>query len=339
MSWSSRFGGWASGRFSPFGNPGGQSHQVTDQDFSYITSDDLNELDGNQQRSGTQASHPPPSNNRPSRDTDILIFRHKKVSYPVHFAAYSIDDGLLTVGAAREQAAKKLEIRDARRIRMFYKGRNLKYDGKTCREEGLRSDGEGEILCVIGEVSKQDNDDDESGSDSVGSLDGAAASREGVQGKKKRKNRKRKSRKSAGGDSASDSGRGTPMHGNVEHLPIPSGMHPSQLHPQNGSSGTSRQPSPQPPSTPLTALEKLEAVAANFNGKLVPQCVSFMQAPPEEKGKRDYEHKKLTETILAQVLIKLDAVDTEGDEEARGKRKELVRDAQGWLNRLDAFMK
>jgi len=89
----------------------------------------------------------------------------------------------------------------------------------------------------------------------------------------------------------------------------------------------------------MTALAKVEAIAANFNYQLVPRCIAFMQAPPEEKDKMEYEHKSLTETILRQVLLKVDAVDTKADKEAKAKQKGLVRDVERWFNRLDSFMK
>jgi hypothetical protein len=57
--------------------------------------------------------------------------------------------------------------------------------------------------------------------------------------------------------------------------------------------------------------------------------------PPTDKAKRAFDHKRLTETILTQVLIALDGVSTEGNDDLRQQRKALVKDVQGMLNQLD----
>ncbi|GAB7353064.1 hypothetical protein MBLNU459_g3614t1 [Dothideomycetes sp. NU459] len=299
MSWSSRFGAW-SGRFSPFGrSSNSESTQVNDSDYSYITSDDLRKA---QERS------PSPVESGPPRDTDVLILKSKRVSYPVHFPAYSITKGELSVGAVREQAAKKTATSDPRRIKLFYKGKNLKEDGKSCRAEGLREGGE--IMCVIGDAMP------ESLSSSDSEDDGVALDQDGEAPKRKRirnKNRKKKGKKPSGTSTPSDS------------LPVPQ-------------SGDSRAASPKPPPTPLTPMDKLNAVNHTLQG-LLPQCINFTTNPPSELAKKEFEHKRLGETILAQVLIKLDAVETEGDTEARARRKEIVKEAQRVLSGLDDAMK
>ncbi|KAB8343193.1 hypothetical protein FH972_022783 [Carpinus fangiana] len=263
--------GWNPGRWSPFGRQGEPAVKVTDADYSYITAEDLD-----QHRAETRR-------NRPSKDTDVIIFRINKVSHPVHFAAYAIDDGDLTVGAARELAAKRLEVRDPRSIRMFYKGKNLKEDAQHVRDFGMRSDNTPEVLCVVG-----DPPPDDSGSDSDGS--------------------------------ASD----------VQNRSSPAGVHP--LHKSSApASASNRAPSPGV----QTAHQKLQALSDKLQGELVPLAEDYINNPPSDKAKRDFEYKRLSETILAQVLLKTDAVETEGNEDARQMRKAVVREAQGWLNKLD----
>ena len=341
MTWFSRSGGcggWG-GRFSPFGRPGTSPNAgvVSDSDFSYITNDDL-------RRNG--AAQGPEivdwDDKNPERETDVLIFKEKRTHYPTHFPAHSIRDGDLKIGTVRQAAAKKLGIDNPARIRMFYKGRNLKHDERTAREEGLRGDGSGsEILVSIGEAAagglapgsgdaaqrawsdgEDEEEDDEEDVDSGANTTGK---------KKSRKRGGRKSKKK--GSSANASGTSTPGYvgagAGAEYLPIPSHINPAPR-PTSAPPQTSAQAA-----TPVTAMDKLDAIASKFHTEFVPLAIQYMNNPPQEKAKREFEYKKLSETILTQIIFKLDGVETEGDQEARLKRKAIVKEVQSLLTKLD----
>ncbi|KAL1297120.1 hypothetical protein AAFC00_004699 [Neodothiora populina] len=285
MSWSSRFGSW-SGRFSPFGrNPAPEANQVGEDDYSYITSEDLKRA---------QNRSPSPVESGPSRDRDALVLKCKRVSLPVHFPAHSISRGELKIGDVRLQAARETGTPDARKIKLLYKGKNLKDDSRTCRGEGLR-DG-AEIMCVVGDAGtdSQSSSDSEDGGQSHGAT--AIGDEEGKRTRVRNRNRKKKGKKSGG-------------------------------------TGASSQPAPAP-LKPTTPLAKIDAVGRTLR-ELLPQCVQFTNSPPSDHAKKEFEHKRLSETILAQVLLKLDAVDTEGDPDARARRKELVKETQRVLSGLD----
>ncbi|KAF1350931.1 hypothetical protein BDV97DRAFT_350691 [Delphinella strobiligena] len=283
MSWSSKLGSW-SGRFSPFGrNPAHAAAQVSDADYSYITSEDLKRA---QERS------PSPSESGPPRDKDVLVLKCKRVSYPIHFPAHSVSRGEVRVGDLRAKAARETDTSDARRIKLLYKGKNLKDDTRTCRAEGLREGAE--IMCVVGDGNPESGSSSESEDDGgAGAVDGDATTK---RKRNRNKNRKKKGKK-----------------------PL------DTIAPTNSL--------PKPP-TPATPLDKLGEISHKLQS-LLPECVQFTNNPPTDPGKKEYEHKRLSETILAQVLLKLDAVDTEGDPDARARRKELVREAQRVLTGID----
>lgn len=145
MSWTSRLGNL--GRFSPFTrSPPQGSSRVSDSDFSYITADDLrkHQAEANKYSQQTVES---PQEYGPPRDTDILVLRNKKKDFTVHFPAYSIPRGELTIGQVREQAGKKTNTADWRRVKLLYKGKNLKDDSRTCKQEGVREGAE--LMCTI----------------------------------------------------------------------------------------------------------------------------------------------------------------------------------------------
>jgi hypothetical protein len=330
---------------------------VSDADFSYITSEDLAASQKNLgvAPSTTDASHnhtssAPSGRSNASGETDVLVLKHKRVSYPVHFPRGAIDAGELSVRAVRDAAARKMDVDDARRIKLFFKGRQLK-DDQQARAVGLRSDYESEIMCVVGEglplgssrnegAYAQDRNGAESGSES--SDDNAGSSTPGGSRAKKSKNKRRRGGKKHSKKGRSENGTPEPSNAYVggggpraEFL----GVRPSSaLPPRPPSAASNKRPS-SPHKLPPTPMEKLEGLSSKFHTTLVPLCVQYINNPPDEAAKREFEHKKLTETILAQVVLKLDAVDTQGDEAARATRKQLVKECNQMFSRLDEVVK
>ncbi|KAK3674691.1 hypothetical protein LTR78_005413 [Recurvomyces mirabilis] len=316
MSWASRFNNL--GRFSPFTRspPGPGGTKVSDADFSYITAEDLRKhgADGvapHSESAGVQYTGPP-------RDTDALVMRNKRKDVTVHFPAYCIEKGDLTIGQVRDAAAKKMGTVDPRRVKLLHRGKNLKDDTRTAKSEGLRH--ESELLCTIAESmpsadGSEDDDDDEDGE----GVDGEDGATDGEP--KRRRNRGKKSKRRNKREQTFQGGSGTST--------------PS-LQPPGVSAQHSRAPSPKP--IPTTAIGKIDALRDKLL-EFMPDVRQFLASPPSDPAKREFDHKRLSETILAQVLLKLDAVETEGDGEARARRKELVRETQGWLTELDGMVK
>lgn len=360
-SWSKRF--WPSGgRYSPFSAPPtGPPPTVSEEDYHYLGPDDIIEPPRTH-RANDGYGFPPPRNSTRSdaanqHSPDILVLKHRGTTYPIHLPAFSIAEGDLRVGEVRRLAAKETKTDDSRRIKLLYKGKILKDDIRACRDEGLRQNSE--LMCVISEAGHLGSREDVESSDSADSeemlengiggprveVDGTIR---GVDTRSKRKGhrggRRKKSSNRDGslGHSNSSTPRDSGFLSPTDSIPprstspAPRAVSPSRHQPNPSAQ---QAPPPTSPPKPKTPFETLEAISQTFHTTFVPKCLHFTNEPPSDPKVCDLEYKKLSETILAQIILKLDAVETDGDEVLRAKRKQLVRETQEMLTQLDRVVK
>lgn len=318
-------------RRSPAYDPLPAPH-VSDQDYSYISDGDLDSR-GPYGAGGRGGGGP--MGDGEDTSPDILLLKHHKYKYTLEFPAYAIDDGALRVGHLRQRAAEVTRTPDPDRVKLLYKGKLLDEDSLPCKAEGLKQ--ESEVLCVVSEVQPGEVSDPEmmdGGRNAVrGDDDGGAGAGGGKRtGKNKRKNGKgKKNRNQKGAPDNIASPGSTPSQQPQQQQQQPK--------PQAISTSASNLPAPAPNLKDFsTPLEQANALTAYFRSELLPPCNAYAADTPTDTRIRDFEHKKLTETILAQVLLKADGIDSTGDPDARNARKALVKEAQEALNKLDAAL-
>lgn len=338
----SRFWPSSGGRYSPFAHSGGPPPRVTEDDYQYIIDDDQDTSGRYRNDSygfpSSQPSHRP-SRVEPNLSPDILILKHKGITYPLHFPAFTISEGNLTVGEVRRLAARETKTDDPRRIKMIYKGKTLNNDHRPCKDENLKQNSE-IMLVVSSEPYRGDGNESSSSASSDMIANGIdSGPRIDVDGTiigdrepRKRKNHRggRKKKGNSTQTSPRDSGYlvppGTTNDSSSSRQPSPSRHVPS--------------PAPPPPQkVPSTPTEKIDFISDRFHNDWIPLCTQLMDHPPTDAKTRDFEYKKLSEGILAQVIMKLDEISTDGDPGLRARRKELVTETQSWLAELDREQK
>ena len=386
-SWRSYLGG-----YSPFASPAPRSPPtVNDGDYQYLGPEDIVDPPtlsrGGPLGSGASgkdhwysAAGPAHHVSRADADNpnapDILVLRHRGTTYPLHFPAFSIGEGLVHVDELRRYAANVTDTPDPRRVKLLYKGKVLKDDNAACNAEGLKQNSE--LMCVVTEAPANggaDYRDRERGRGGFLRRPGSSDSNSGLSGsesdlsarvsepaggeRRKRRNRRgsKRTRKlvekrdedflsassaygsnAAGGASSRPT---TPSSSAVGQDGPPSPRaSPQPPHPNNSattsppprSSGTHNHP-------PDSPLGRLSAIATTLRTQFVPLVVAFTSNPPADAKARQQEYMRLSESILAQIIFKLDEVDTGGDDEARATRRALVQETQGVLSGLDAVGK
>lgn len=319
--------------YAPASNP-----QVTEEDFSYITPGDI--LD------------PPVDESEP----DIIALRCRGTLYPLKFRAYAIDDGALTVGHLREAAAKQLNAQSPDHVRLMYKGRLLKDDEQTCKAQGLKQ--HSEVLSVVSEVASSQLDESGQNLNPTSipapnqsrptSSDASSPPTPTGKSKNKRKNKGRK-RPTVPEPNPQPFNPSINLAGEqTRTIPEPTTQ---PFDPIRNAAGEKRRTTPQPvdwssdPAQPpnlkliRTPLEQISALAGWLQQEIVPRCYQYMADPPSDPKKRDYEYKRLSETILAQVMLKADGIEPDGNSTAREARRALIKEAQATLNKLDSISK
>ncbi|KAL8762421.1 MAG: hypothetical protein Q9184_001588 [Pyrenodesmia sp. 2 TL-2023] len=346
----------AGGRYSPFAaNASQPPPTVTEADYHYLGPDDI---DPPTQHRNESYGFPPPRLNRAESHTpDILVLKHRSTIYPLHFPAYAIADGDVTVGDVRRLAARETKTDDSHRIKLLYKGKLLRDDARSCRDEGLKQNSE--ILCVISEAATHPQSSSSASEDEMieNGFTGPRVDVDGTLRDDRPHRSRRKGHRGGGRKKKPSSNTATPKDSST-YLSTPEAPYSTSHHRDRSPSrhrdaslaATSR-PAPTPaappqpsqanhkPAAKMTSRETLEALASRFHTEFVPQCIAFTAHPPSDAKTRDFEYKKLSETILAQIILKLDAVETDGDEGLRAKRKELVRETQAMLGTLDKIGK
>ncbi|KAI9042927.1 BAG family molecular chaperone regulator [Aspergillus affinis] len=85
-----------------------------------------------------------------------------------------------------------------------------------------------------------------------------------------------------------------------------------------------------------TPLEQVNALATWFQKVMIPLCEQYVEDPPDDPTKRRDEYTKLYDTMLAQVFLKADGLDMGGNEVARGARRDLIKEGQEVLTKLES---
>jgi len=254
-------------------------------------------------------------------------------------------------------------------LRLLYKGKPLRDDHLPAKAYNLKQ--HSEIMCVISEVEANGAQSEHSYSDEDGSVVTTTGRRTGrVRAKSTTRDSRTNyheqrseqpqayyppSSPSHHSPSLSPSSNTRPANENLSATPME-----KQSSKQSNASYHSppRGRSPNPPvshqnqdlprssansiNTPVDAnspLGKVKTLASVFHTQWLPKCTQFLLSPPSDSRTRGLEYAKLTESVLAQIILKADDIELQGDSEARAARKTLLNETSEVLRRLDAIGK
>lgn len=343
--------------YSPYPAIVADPMDITDDDFQYITSEDIinhNPSQGMPQtvtgRRRVVGGRPRPRSVTPPPEDDVLIIKNKGITYPAHFEAYTIYDGEVLVRHVQDKIGEMMELSPeaTRDVKLLYKGSNMSDPELPVKSYGVKNNSE--ILAVVREWPRHRRRDrdvrdvrEDASVISSGSSEDVVVAADGeanpLRRKRSRKFKRRHSRHGHRDNLVSNPSLPNHIADHKDEREEPQDRMDDS---REDMSSTSRpQISPLPP-LPTTApmvpggpMNKLSNILSSFETELVPRCNEFMANPPSDPKKLTDEHTKLTETIFQRVLLKLDEVETGGNDDARTRRRQIVKHTQNVLKMLD----
>ena len=347
--WRGSFDGRSGGRRSPY--PSGIPREHMLDHVEYLTSDAIDDHHTNHERSSNARVYDKPAD--PDDAPDIINLKSRGQEYKLKFVPFAISDGKLLVGDLRKYAAEQLRT-DPKRLRMLYKREPLDDDRRPATYYGVKQNST--VSCVLTEANASAIDS--SSDDDIPSSSANAQPRRQQRPRGKSNVRHRSEEQ-------------VPVQSNFLHpanatIPRQSerlSRRDSLRAPTNGdyrrqrSHSRAASPNPsvttnssstasiavfdfKPPKFPssydsASPFSKLKTLSDAFYNTWLPLCERYIRHPPSDPRDRDKECKRLTESILSQITLKLDDVDTNGINEARIIRKGLVESALEVMRRCD----
>lgn len=93
------------------------------------------------------------------------------------------------------------------------------------------------------------------------------------------------------------------------------------------------------PADPRSSLGKIQALQDQFYDKWEPECREFVLFPPQGFTPREKEYRRLSESVMRNIIEAADAVEVGDDVLARRIRRDLIREAQELLHQIDRVSK
>ncbi|KEF58662.1 uncharacterized protein A1O9_06588 [Exophiala aquamarina CBS 119918] len=288
---------------------------------------------------------------------DVILIRYMASIIPVEFPPYSISEETAYVGQLRQSVANYLQT-DPRRVRLVYKKRDLKHDKWPLRKYNMKQNSEVAAIKTESMLDYSDRDShSSSGEDTESSVSNVRRRPRALSSVRHRSDEQlpRQSDYRPAADSAFLSPN--------DHAPSPitsERQSRSTFQPElderyyrrepSRTRGTSPRPAPTsppapappqtpifPPADPHSPLGKLQALSNTFHMQWLPLCKKFINSPPSDAATRAKEHRRLSESVMQHITLKADAIDLEGNGDARALRKGLINEVNEIMKRLDAL--